>query len=134
MSESKVCLGTSRIFLRGFDKGSQLGEDGLRMGKALALVPEPTNSYDRHAIKVLNGRGEHVGRVARELSRRCSQMLATADELGVEYNASFVGFGHKDCHGNTVIVQIDPLAWRQVPAFNNFMRRSSGIPFTARTE
>jgi len=56
----------------------------------------------------------------------------TADELGVKYNASFISFGHKDCHGNSIIVQIDYLAWCQVPAFNNFMRRSSGIPFTAR--
>ena len=67
---------------------SHLNDDGssrqvllrrLKPLDILKLVPEPTNSYDQNAVKVVTGAGEQVGYLERRLAGEVTRSLKRGD-------------------------------------------------------
>ena len=60
-----------------------LGEQGMPSGSfRAALLPEPTNKHDPHAVKVLV-QGQHVGYLSREEAPRSQPFLQTLIDRGL---------------------------------------------------
>ncbi|MEM9325915.1 MAG: HIRAN domain-containing protein [Bacteroidota bacterium] len=50
----------------------------------LVLAPEPDNPYDPNAVKVLNGQGQQIGYLPREVAGRVNFALDNAAEVVVK--------------------------------------------------
>lgn len=72
-----------------FRPGANVHLDSLEEGTDLTLVPEPTNKYDRHAIKVMSG-DMFVGYVPKDLAEDVGKTIAAGKLVSVHKNV-----GHK---------------------------------------
>lgn len=57
----------------------------LDVGNKLKLVPEPTNQYDRDAVKIIDSKGNRIGYVPRYYSESVTNLLK---KEGIRYNCT----------------------------------------------
>lgn len=51
-------------------EGRQRIVSRLKIGQELAFIPDPSNPYDNHAVKICTTNGEQIGFIAREYNNQ----------------------------------------------------------------
>jgi hypothetical protein len=60
---------------------------GIKEGDHVLLTPEPTNPFDKFAVKVQTSSGIMLGYVPKTISERVSNILSTKETLSAEIAA-----------------------------------------------
>ena len=84
-----IRLGQTAIFLRGFDQASPIAVADLQKGAKLTIHPDRGNVHDACAVAVENRHGQCLGRVARERSKECFQLLRRIKSTNFKITATF---------------------------------------------
>ena len=84
-----ICLGQTAIFLRGFDQASRISAADFQEGGKLAIQPDKGNVNNTCAVAVENRHGQFLGRVARERSKGCFELLRRIKSTNSKITATF---------------------------------------------
>lgn len=85
-------------------EGRQRVLAGLREGQELVFVPDPTNPYDSHAVKVMTTSGVQVGFVPRERNSAIFNNLIHRNGTYIVYVSAVTGGGFNSVYGCNIRV------------------------------
>lgn len=102
-------------FLLGIS-GESYRQDAIsrcHVGDPLQLIPEPTNAYDKFAVKVCRGDGEQIGYIKKERSRQMARDLASGARYDVCIHALYPPSGAR--RFSAVVIHLTELDWAEQP-------------------
>lgn len=76
------------------------------------LVPDPNNEYDKHAIKVMDGRGRHLGFISKDEAKPLSDFMRRYEVIpSIEDILGYYEMVYEDFEGNLgCLLRIDVYA------------------------
>jgi len=88
-------------------EGRQRVVAGLKVGQELRFVPDPTNPYDKHAVKIMTLSGVQVGFIPREYNSVIFNNLMRGNGTYKVYVSAVTGGGFDSAYGcNMKVVYI----------------------------
>ena len=131
-----VKIGSTETYLRGFGLGSQVDGDELQHGDEIRLVPDPSNKFDRNAVRAVTSDDVYIGNVNKSHAKAgFSQMLCSVAGQKITHRATFKSFGTLNSWNGTrresavVRVNLSFFGTRsKVPSLHRIMKKHE-LPF-----